>query len=474
MSATPNSAARPRSESRYRSPSRASTRGWVWPATTYSGAGSSTRSPGSASIPHSTPLPGPRSPQVSTTRRPDRLGARSGRPPAHAPCGMTTILRPSTWYPASSRWCPVLVIVHDIGEGRRCFQDVPLVRGRGGEHGVQHDDQWDPDPLEHLEYLVAVRTTETGVPGGTTCVRPGRCASTCGRGTKCPPPVDSRMLRSAKPRHRSRGGAAVDGTGGRAWNPDGRGASGLLLRRRGRRRYGQRVQGRRTSGLNRGRAQCPVGGISAGLSACLAFFAARFSFRVLPGFFTLLFCGDLLDTTVLPHNIRMVRSDAGGTRRVHQPRPSQLRDPEQTWSDGHVISLTPIAPRPAGRRSARPVPPRRRRRAAPGVPARPEPLIVRLASMTVEQRATLPGVRRARARQILAGAIVAHTVMSSLDLARVERSARGLREGILLRRLSPLLTADSLYQIELIQAERKETYGSLAAVIVFPGLAVDL
>src|SRR6266511_2514716 len=328
MSATPNSAARPRSESRYRSPSRASTRGWVWPATTYSGAGSSTRSPGSASIPHSTPLPGPRSPQVSTTRRPDRLGARSGRPPAHAPCGMTTILRPSTWYPASSRWCPVLVIVHDIGEGRRCFQDVPLVRGRGGEHGVQHDDQWDPDPLEHLEYLVAVRTTEnavlvldhvhvepvqadrrqrrvtmtfgahlvhhlsaglraspidhahppdlrarptsqqavaqrsgeageaalcrrigaqqteTGVPGGTTCVRPGRCASTCGRGTKCPPPVDSRMLRSAKPRHRSRGGAAVDGTGGRAWNPDGRGASGLLLRRRGRRRYGQRVQGR--------------------------------------------------------------------------------------------------------------------------------------------------------------------------------------------------------------------------------------
>src|SRR6266542_4419096 len=206
MSATPNSAARPRSESRYRSPSRASTRGWVWPATTYSGAGSSTRSPGSASIPHSTPLPGPRSPQVSTTRRPDRLGARSGRPPAHAPCGMTTILRPSTWYPASSRWCPVLVIVHDIGEGRRCFQDVPLVRGRGGEHGVQHDDQWDPDPLEHLEYLVAVRTTETGVPGGTTCVRPGRCASTCGRGTKCPPPVDSRMLRSAKPRHRSRGG----------------------------------------------------------------------------------------------------------------------------------------------------------------------------------------------------------------------------------------------------------------------------
>jgi hypothetical protein len=46
--------------------------------------------------------------------------------------------------------------------------------------------------------------------------------------------------------------------------------------------------------------QWPVGGISDGFAACLAFFAARFSFRLLPGFFTLLFCGDLSDTTVLP------------------------------------------------------------------------------------------------------------------------------------------------------------------------------
>ncbi|MGC5022434.1 hypothetical protein [Micromonospora sp. DT47] len=35
--------------------------------------------------------------------------------------------------------------------------------------------------------------------------------------------------------------------------------------------------------------QWPVGGIDEGLSACLAFFAARFSFKVLPCFFTLLF-----------------------------------------------------------------------------------------------------------------------------------------------------------------------------------------
>jgi hypothetical protein len=80
----------------------------------------------------------------------------------------------------------------------------------------------------------------------------------------------------------------------------------------------------------------------------LAFFAARFSFRVLPGFFTLIFCGDLLDTTVLPHNVRMVRSLVGpaGTPAEAQPAPPPRADlhPEQAWSDGHVISLTPIAP----------------------------------------------------------------------------------------------------------------------------------
>ena len=32
----------------------------------------------------------------------------------------------------------------------------------------------------------------------------------------------------------------------------------------------------------------------------MAFFAARFSFRLFPDFFMLFFCGDLSDTTVLP------------------------------------------------------------------------------------------------------------------------------------------------------------------------------
>jgi exopolyphosphatase/guanosine-5'-triphosphate,3'-diphosphate pyrophosphatase len=78
--------------------------------------------------------------------------------------------------------------------------------------------------------------------------------------------------------------------------------------------------------------------------------------------------------------------------------------------------------------------------------------IPRLASMSPEQRAVLPGVAPPRARQLLAGAVLAHTVLTELDLTEVEICPWALREGILLRRLSPLLTADSLYQIKLIQS----------------------
>jgi hypothetical protein len=53
--------------------------------------------------------------------------------------------------------------------------------------------------------------------------------------------------------------------------------------------------------------QWPVGGISEGFFAFLVFFAARFSFNVLPCFFTLVFCGDLLDmATPSLRNVRMV------------------------------------------------------------------------------------------------------------------------------------------------------------------------
>jgi exopolyphosphatase / guanosine-5'-triphosphate,3'-diphosphate pyrophosphatase len=57
--------------------------------------------------------------------------------------------------------------------------------------------------------------------------------------------------------------------------------------------------------------------------------------------------------------------------------------------------------------------------------------ISRLAAMTPDERTALPGVRRARARarQLLAGAVVAATTMAALDVDRVQICPWALREG---------------------------------------------
>ncbi|HEX2312346.1 MAG TPA: hypothetical protein VHJ17_01340 [Thermomonospora sp.] len=64
--------------------------------------------------------------------------------------------------------------------------------------------------------------------------------------------------------------------------------------------------------------------------------------------------------------------------------------------------------------------------------------IPRLARRPAEKRARLRGVSRPRARQIVAGAIVAEAVMTALDLPRVEICPWALREGVALQRLFTL------------------------------------
>ena len=61
--------------------------------------------------------------------------------------------------------------------------------------------------------------------------------------------------------------------------------------------------------------------------------------------------------------------------------------------------------------------------------------VPKLAAMTYEERAELPGVSTGRAPQLLAGAIVAEAVMSLLDVDEVQVCPWALREGIILRRL---------------------------------------
>lgn len=64
-----------------------------------------------------------------------------------------------------------------------------------------------------------------------------------------------------------------------------------------------------------------------------------------------------------------------------------------------------------------------------------EKAIPRLAEMTDKTRAELPGVSASRARQIVAGAVVAYSVMDNLDVTEIEICPWALREGIVLRRL---------------------------------------
>ncbi|MFC4909704.1 Ppx/GppA phosphatase family protein [Actinomadura gamaensis] len=64
--------------------------------------------------------------------------------------------------------------------------------------------------------------------------------------------------------------------------------------------------------------------------------------------------------------------------------------------------------------------------------------IPRLAKLPSGQRARLKGVSESRARQILAGAMVAEAFMTAFDLRHVELCPWALREGIALRRLQQL------------------------------------
>jgi exopolyphosphatase/guanosine-5'-triphosphate,3'-diphosphate pyrophosphatase len=64
--------------------------------------------------------------------------------------------------------------------------------------------------------------------------------------------------------------------------------------------------------------------------------------------------------------------------------------------------------------------------------------IPRLARMPAKKRAKLRGVSNPRARQLLAGAIIAHATMVALDVTELEVSPWALREGIVLQYLSTL------------------------------------
>ncbi|AKJ11649.1 exopolyphosphatase [Streptomyces incarnatus] len=64
-----------------------------------------------------------------------------------------------------------------------------------------------------------------------------------------------------------------------------------------------------------------------------------------------------------------------------------------------------------------------------------EAWVPRLAGMTADQRAELPGVSEGRAGQLLAGALVAEGAMDLFGVEKLEICPWALREGVILRRL---------------------------------------
>ncbi|MEV6165247.1 Ppx/GppA phosphatase family protein [Streptomyces sp. NPDC052052] len=69
-----------------------------------------------------------------------------------------------------------------------------------------------------------------------------------------------------------------------------------------------------------------------------------------------------------------------------------------------------------------------------------EDWVPRLATMTVAQRGTLPGVSEGRAAQLLAGALVAEGAMDLFGVDELEICPWALREGVILRRLDHMPT----------------------------------
>lgn len=64
--------------------------------------------------------------------------------------------------------------------------------------------------------------------------------------------------------------------------------------------------------------------------------------------------------------------------------------------------------------------------------------VPKLASMTVGERAELPGVSPGRAGQLLAGAMVAEGAMDLFGVETLEICPWALREGVILRRLDQM------------------------------------
>jgi exopolyphosphatase/guanosine-5'-triphosphate,3'-diphosphate pyrophosphatase len=98
--------------------------------------------------------------------------------------------------------------------------------------------------------------------------------------------------------------------------------------------------------------------------------------------------------------------------------------------------------------------------------------IPKLTAMPAAERAALRGVSRPRARQILAGALVAKAALDALDVDRVDVCPWALREGILLHYLQSTLDEVRPLPLRLIDPGSGEPLtGSAGSPVLVSGVA---
>ncbi len=87
----------------------------------------------------------------------------------------------------------------------------------------------------------------------------------------------------------------------------------------------------------------------------------------------------------------------------------------------------------------------------------------RISAMTVEDRLYLPGVSDARARQLLAGALVAEAALELFEFPKMEICPWALREGLILRRLDQLVFEEALDPAPHVGKRKKDKSKKKAA-----------